>query len=305
MASWSVVATVKAAEDKVLAFLAHHLSLGAHHIHIYFDDPDDPAPDIIATLPDAQRSRITATRCTAEHWAAMGNRQERHQNRQARNARDAYQHCTADWLVHIDVDEFILPAGPVGDILDTARPDEILVRMEPFEAMHDPTLTDDIYTARLFRGPIKHDFWRLRNPTLGKYRKIMRDGLLSHSVGKAFFRAGVRGLAPRLHGGMLRGTRIKAPGFQPDLRLLHFHAQDMTAWLAAVPFRITRGAYQYNPPLQAFLAAASNEDRVAFYLATQTMDAEIADIFKEVGIAVEADLGLRAKVAALRNGTLP
>jgi hypothetical protein len=89
------------------------------------------------------------------------------------------------------------------------------------------------------------------------------------------------------------------------MRLLHFHAQDMTAWLAAVPFRITRGAYQYNPPLQAFLAAATDQDRVAFYLATQTMDAEIADIFLEVGIAVEADLGLRAKVTALQEGTLP
>ena len=40
MASWSLVATVKAPEEKVLAFAAHHLSLGANHLWLYFDDPD-------------------------------------------------------------------------------------------------------------------------------------------------------------------------------------------------------------------------------------------------------------------------
>ena len=59
MPSWAVVATVKAAEEKVLAFVAHHLSLGAARIYLYFDDPDDPAHAAVAGL-----HRVTATRCT-------------------------------------------------------------------------------------------------------------------------------------------------------------------------------------------------------------------------------------------------
>lgn len=305
MATWAVVATVKAPSDKVLAFVAHHLSLGARTISLYFDDPDDPAADAVAALPEPPRARITVTRCTADHWAAMGNRHDRHQNRQARNARDAYTRCASAWLAHVDVDEFILPSRPVDAVLDAAQPTDLVVRMEPFEAMHDPALPDDIYTARLFRGPIKHDFWRLRKPALGIYKKVMRDGLLSHSVGKAFFRTGVPGLSPRLHGGMLKGTRIRAPEFQPDLRLLHFHAQDMQVWLDALPFRLTRGAYQYNPPLQAYLAAATDQERAAFYRTTQTLHPDIADIMLEVGIAVETNLDLRAKVAALKDASLP
>ena len=155
MATWSLVATVKAPVPKVLAFLAHHLSLGADHIHIYFDDPDDPTPDAIASLPVRVQTRITATLCTADHWARMGKRHDQHQNRQSRNARDAYQRCTTAWLGHIDVDEFILPGRPVTEILDTTRSTDLLVRMEPFEAMHDDALPDDICTARVFRGALR------------------------------------------------------------------------------------------------------------------------------------------------------
>ncbi len=298
MATWSLVATVKAPEAKLLAFVAYHLSLGADHIRIYFDDPDDPAHAAVTGLP-----RVIATQCTAGHWAAMGNRHDRHQNRQSRNARDAYQHCTTDWLGHIDVDEFILPDRAVADILDTAAPADLLVRMEPFEAMHDPSLPDDICTARLFRGAIQHDYWQLRHPCLGRYRSLIRDGMLSHTVGKVFFRTGIRGLAPRLHSGMLGKTRIAVPDFHPAMRLLHFHAQDRQAWLDAVPFRVTRGAYQYRPPLQTFLTAATPDEIAAFYQRTQTVSPPVAATLVEVGRAVTADLGLGAKIAALTHGT--
>jgi Glycosyl transferase family 2 len=300
MATWSLVATVKAPEAKVLAFIAHHLSLGAQHIWLYFDDPDDTAHAAVAGHP-----RITATLCTADHWSAMGSRHDRHQNRQSRNARHTYELCDSDWMGHIDVDEFILPDRAVADILDTAPANDLLVRMEPFEAMHDPDLPDDIYTARLFRGAIRHEFWPLRSGALGDYRMLIRDGMLSHTVGKVFFRTGVRGLRPRLHSGLLNKTRIAVPDFHPEMRLLHFHAQDRQAWLDAVPFRITRGAYQYKALLQAYLAGASTEEITAFYRRTQTMPPEIAATMLEVGRAVTADLGLGAKVAAFKDGTLP
>ncbi len=305
MATWSLVATVKAPAAKVLAFVAHHLSLGADHLHLYFDDPDDPAPQTIAALPAHLRARLTTTRCNADHWARMGNRHERHQNRQSRNARDAYQRCQSAWLGHIDADEFLLPDRPVADILRDAAPSDIAVRMAPYEAMHDPTLPDDIYTARLFRGAIKHEHWRLRTPALGSYKSVIRDGILSHSIGKVFFRTGIKGLSPRLHSVFLKNERLPSPDFSPDLRLLHFHAQDKDAWLAAVPFRITRGAYQYNALLQAFLAGATPLEIEEFYFRTQTIPPDLLARLREAGIAVEADLALAQKVAALKDGTLP
>jgi hypothetical protein len=298
MASWGVVATVKAPEEKVLAFVAHHLSLGAAHLWIYFDDPDDPAHAALAGHP-----RVTVTRCDATYWSGK-RRHERHQNRQSRNARDAYERCTTDWLGHIDVDEFIQPDRSLSAILHDVPDSQLVVKLEPFEAMHDPLLPDDIYTAREFRGAIRHAFWRFRRATLGDYRKIIRDGLLSHSVGKVLFRRGIPELSPRLHSVMLDGVRLPAPEWCAEARLLHFHAQDKEAWMRALPFRLARGAYQYQHGMQDLLSKATAEGIDDFYRTTQILPLDVSRALQEVGRVVTADLALREKVRAFRSGEL-
>jgi hypothetical protein len=297
MPSWAVVTTVKAPEEKVLAFVAHHLSLGAAQIFLYFDDPEDPARAAVAAF-----GRVVATPCTEDYWAERGGRNERHQNRQSRNARDAYGRCDTDWLCHIDVDEFILAQRPVADLLAEIPADTPLAKLEPFEAMHDPLLPDDIYTSREFRGAIRHEHWPLRRGALGPYREFNRDGLLSHSNGKVIFRTGIRGLSPRLHSVFLKGTRLDAADWHPGMKLLHFHAQDRQAWRSALPFRLTRGAYQYRTGLQAFLQGATPEEIDTFYLQTQVLSPESLAALQGVGRVIVTDLGLRQKVAALRGG---
>lgn len=298
MPGWGLVATVKAPEDKVLAFVAHHLSLGASRIFLYFDDPEDPAHARLTRF-----RRVTATRCTDAYWAERGGRHDRHQNRQARNARDAYQRCGLDWLGHIDVDEFIHTPRPVAEILAEVPADVKAIKLEPFEAMHDPLLPDDIYTAREFRGAIRHEFWPLRRRTLGTYRKIIRDGMLSHTVGKVMFRTGTRGLFPRLHSVMLKGVRIPTPRWHPELKLLHFHAQDRAAWRAALPFRLSRGAYMYRPLLQDYLSKASPDEIDTFYLQTQVLPPEVIPDLLAAGRLIMADLTLRQKVLALQEAS--
>lgn len=298
MPSWAVVATVKAPEEKVLAFVAHHLSLGAAQVLLYFDDPDDPVVDAVAAI-----ARVTVTRCSEDYWAERGGRHERHQNRQSRNARDAYARCTTDWLCHIDVDEFILSSRPVADCLAEMPDDTIVTRLEPFEAMHDPQLPDDIYTARAFRGALRHEQRHLRPGVLGPYAEVNRDGLLSHANGKVIFRRGIHGLAPRLHGVFLQGVRVEA-GWHPAMKLLHFHAQDLKAWRAALPFRLTRGAYQYRPALQTFLQGATPEEIDAFYLRTQVLSAETLAALQQSDRIILADLGLRQKIKALCAGAV-
>jgi Glycosyl transferase family 2 len=297
MASWGLVATVKAPENKVLAFVAHHLSLGASRIWLYFDDPDDPAHAAVSGL-----RRVTATRCTDAYWASVGGRHERHQNRQARNARHAYERGSIDWLGHIDVDEFIHTSRPVADCLDAVAAKTIAIKLEPFEAMHDPALSDDIYTARQFRGALSPRHAALRAQVLGRYQDTLRDGMLSHTAGKVIFRTGVPNLSPRLHSVLLGGERLVTRTAHPEMRLLHFHAQDRKAWTAALPFRLTRGAYQYHPPLQAFLAAATPDEVEAFYQRTQTLAPDLIDDLTQKGRLIVADLGLRDKIAALRGG---
>lgn len=291
---WGLVSTVKAPPEKVLAFIAHHLSLGAARIWLYFDDPEDPAYDLVADLP-----QVTPVRCDDTRWATAGNRPDRHQNRQSRNAQAAYRACRLPWLGHIDVDEFLWPSRPVSEILADYPADQPTLRMEPYEAMHDPSLPDDIFTARAFRGPLKARFAHLRTPVLGSYAAVLPEGHLSHTNGKSFFRTGVPGLSPRLHGAFMNKERLPGPPFDRRLRLLHFHAQDRDAWLAALPFRLTRGAYQYHPELQDLLSNAGPEEIAFFYDRTQILTPDLADILRGESRLIEARLRLRDLVAAL------
>ena len=294
--AWGLVATVKAPKSKLLAFLAYHLDLGAGHVWLYFDDPDDPACAAVSDL-----AHVTAIACDAAHWARIGRRPDRHQNRQSRNAQDAYRACTLPWLAHLDVDEFLLADLPPGEILAGLPRHQAMLRAEPFEAMHDPTLPDDIYTARLFRGALRDPHAALRPAVLGPYAGVLPQAMLSHLAGKAFFRTGINGLSPRLHGAFLNGERLPGPPFDPRLRLLHFHAQDRAAWQAALPFRLTRGAYQYHPDLQSHLAAATPEQVTAFYATTQELTADSIAVLRKAGRLVEADLNLADKVAQLEK----
>lgn len=301
MASWAVVATLKAPEEKLLAFVAHHLALGADHLWLFFDDPAQPIPQLLTNHP-----RVTVTLCDDSHWInACKKRPPQHQNRQTQNARFTYRELvTSDWIVHIDVDEFLLTPRPIAAILDDTPVDTIAMRLEPFEAMHDPLLPDDIYTSREFRGALRHEYWPRRRAALGPYRKVIRDGMLSHSVGKTIYRCRVPGLVPRLHAVMVDKVMIAPTSWQPEIKLLHFHAQDKATWLAAVPFRITKGAYQFRPELQAFLAEASPEEVDRFYRRTQILPFDLRDVLVKDGRLLIVDLGLREKVRSLEGGAL-
>jgi Glycosyl transferase family 2 len=284
MTAWGLVTTVRAPEALVRAFVTHHLSLGAAQLWLYFDDPDDPAFDTIAAIPG-----VVATRCSADYWHAIARqRPTKIENRQTRNAQAAYAACTLPWLGHVDVDEYLWPTRPVADLLADVPPDLVMLRMEPFEAMQDAERPGA--PPRLFRGSLKDRHASLRGEILGRYAEILPNAMLSHSVGKAMFRTGITGMSLRLHGAFLNGTRLRGPAFSRDMVLLHCHAQDQSAWGEALEFRLTRGAYQYQPALQAFLAAASPDELDLFWRETQVLTPEKQAQLRGAGRLVEADL---------------
>ena len=279
-----------------MAFVAHHLSLGCARIWLYFDDPDDPAAAAVAQL-----SRVTVTRCDDAHWRRIkGKRPERHQNRQARNLQSVYATAPLPWIAHIDVDEFLWPAKDIGTILADQHPDLAQLPMGPWEALHDAALPDDIFTANRFRKALSGDSnAALRACVFGPYAPLLPKGVLSHSAGKCFFRTGIPGLEPRLHGAFLGGLRLPGGSFSPDLALLHFHAEDPVRWLDRLQFRLTRGAYQYNPALADWLTAADDAALRAFYTHVQTVAPATLDALRGADALIGADLGLRARVAEL------
>lgn len=296
MARWGICTTLKAPVPQVLAFVAHHLGLGAEMICLYFDDPDDSAISICQQL-----DKVQVTVCDAAYWAGFkAGRPEKHQNRQGQNMRRCYKWIALPWLCHIDVDEFIWPAQLVSDALDEVPNDASMMRMAPWEALENSTLPDDIFTARHFRGAVrgKHRTSQ-RDVIFGEFAFLFPQGTLSHAAGKCFFRTGLRRFHPRLHGAGGRGVGQVGAHLQNEIALLHFHAQDRAQWLDRLPFRLERGAYRENLGLTTYLQICGPAAQLAFYDRVQSATPEMLAYLRKIGALIEADLLLRDKVANL------
>lgn len=296
--SWGIVTTVKAPADQVLAFVAHHLGLGPAHIWVHLDDPDDPAAGALAGIEG-----VTVVRCDAAYWQGLqGWRPKQHQYRQALNIQHVYAGTDLDWLLHIDVDEFLVADRPVDAVLADAAPDRPIVRVEPWDALHDPGAPDDIFRGRYFRRPLRRgEHPGLLDDLHGPFARLLPRGLLGHSAGKCFFRTGIAKLKPVIHSARLQGTRLDAGPMEPGLALLHFHAEDPARWRDRLPFRVEKGAYRSLPDLQAFFAAAAPEVLDDFYQRTQIATPEALARLSALGMLREERLDLRAKVDALRG----
>jgi hypothetical protein len=294
--NWGICATIKAPVDQVQAFVAHHLDLGAVRIWLHFDDGDDPAADVVARL-----AKVDVTRCTEAYWTAlMGRRPPKHQNRQSRNMQRVYALVNLPWVAHIDVDEYLLPSRPIADVLAAVPAADSMLRMAPWEALHNPALPDDIFTARHFRAALHGAAHAgARDRIFGPYAPLLPSGVLSHSAGKCFFRTGLSRFEPRLHGAFRAGERVKGVPFSPDIALLHFHAEDPARWKDRLAFRLTKGAYQFNPALQEWLTQAEAKGIDAFYAAIQTATPDLLARLRRDNVVLEADLHLRQKVSRL------
>ncbi len=175
-----------------------------------------------------------------------------------------------------------------------------MLRMAPWEALHDPLLPDDIFTARHFRAALRgaaNEAARTR--VFGAFAPLMSNGVLSHAAGKCFFRTGLARFEPRLHGAFRAGARVPGGDFFPDIALLHFHAEGPARWKDRLQFRLTRGAYQYNPALQEWLLAADDAQIDVFYRATQTANTDTLVKLRAEGILIETSLHLRDKIAKM------
>lgn len=232
--TWGVVATVKEDVETIKAFVAHYLSIGASEIHLYFDDPEDPAADIVAGI-----DRAFVTRCTEAHWS--GKRPKEIEPRQKRNANQAYGKCACDWLIHLDADELLWSSGSIAAALASLDANCLAIRVPPAE-MCDKRKKDEL---TIFRRPLPADRKgrRIARMVWGDYAQLLESGLFGHAIGKTFVRCRRDDVALSIHFPTIAGERVRAPELS-GVELLHLHGGDPDKWVASLRFRLSSGAYR-------------------------------------------------------------
>lgn len=219
----------------VLAFAAHHLELGAQRLYIHLDAPD---PETFAALKAHHKIRVFS--CDADYWRKLGvKRPAKHQARQTANATRIYRsRAEVDWLIHIDVDEFLWPPAPMAETLAALPPEVLCARVRPVEALAGD---GNHFKGFIPPGPAREATVARLYPRFGPY---VKGGFLSHLAGKLFVRTGLGEVTVKIHNVFLRDRMNPGEIELRDTLLCHCHAKSWDQWIAAFRYRLEHGSYR-------------------------------------------------------------
>ena len=144
-----------------------------------------------------------------------------------------------DWLVHIDVDEFLISDRDVSEVLKDVDPGTDSLRLRPIERLAggDGTAYKALVPRDGGRQGIVSDLY----PEFGQF---LRGGFLSHTAGKLCVRMGIPHLAYRIHRTFVGGEVAPETVECPEITVAHVHARDYDHWRAHFAFRHSEGSYR-------------------------------------------------------------
>jgi hypothetical protein len=236
-----MVATAKAPLEDILRFAAHHIDAGAALVHVFLDEANPAAFDALMSHPKCE-----VTVCNDAYWhSSLGARPEKVEQRQSANASRAYRiHQDIGWLMHADIDEFLVSDEPVAELLTSLPEDTDTFRARPMESLatsaeSTPTAFKDFIPNDGSRGAKTQQIY----PTYGAY---INAGFLSHLGGKVFVRGGLPNVKFRIHNAFQNGEFMQREASCDSFRLAHLHATNWKDWSRALPFRLAHGAYRHG-----------------------------------------------------------
>ncbi|WP_292223704.1 glycosyltransferase family 2 protein [Brevundimonas sp.] len=224
MAKFEVVALALAPERHIATFIAHYRRRGADRIRVFFDGET-------ALAGDFEGGEVIA--CDDGFWRDLGVRPDSVENRQRAVYDLAYRSADADWLLVVDVDEFILGEGSIADLLARIEPSRESVIFRTVEAVFDARhdLSQE-YGAAFFRKsygrPLSSILPHLVYPGCGGF---FTKGLLGHDMGKHAVRTGLGGIEVDIHESKRDGVPFRA-ALAKTLHLAHYDAISLEQWRA-------------------------------------------------------------------------
>jgi len=248
--TWGVVATIKAPTVDTLNFVAHHLELGAAHVWIYLDAANPEAKEQLKPHP-----QLTVVRTGDNYWQkTRGKKPPMHQPRQSFNVRHAYNRAKkVDWLLHIDVDEFLWPDRSITEQLAELPEDCLVARVRPAEAMASVEDCDVIHFKSFIADSTLRN--RLVAEIYPNFAPYLKNGFVSHVAGKMFLRTGQKDMAIKIHNVTQNGRQNPGQVELQDVALLHLHTTSWDHWMQGFSYRHKKGSYRDE------LGAAVPEDQ--------------------------------------------
>ena len=234
--NWGLVSTIKAEADDVLNFAAYHIEAGAHRLFLYLDAPCPKAMPFLQAHP-----KIRVIVCDEAYWLQRRNSYpEKHQIRQTLNATRAYrrQASDLDWLIHIDIDEFLWSKTPIHRILADLPQEVFCARARPIESLGS---NGTAFKAHMPRTPRRSAIVQNLYPKFGDY---LKGGFLSHEQGKVFARTGADNVTFRIHNVFVNGASNPDQVELPPVDLCHLHSKNWDDWIAQYRYRLQKGSYR-------------------------------------------------------------
>lgn len=186
--TWMVQATVNEPLELLVAFVAHHLDLGADLVHLYLDQPHPEAQAAFKGHP-----KVRLTDCDAAYWQRLlpRGRPPGLPGRQQTNYRHVYDTMQQDWVLFCDADEYLAASDDVAAILgrQPARTDYLRI------AVAEKVLPPDLHPATVFDGTFRTGQPKGEDHALAIYgpelAPMLERVVAAHDVGKSIVRRGV------------------------------------------------------------------------------------------------------------------
>lgn len=261
MASWGVVATVRAPLSLCTQFAAHYLSIGAEAVYLYHDDP------FLVSFVD--RHGVHNIVCNDAYW--RGSRPDDLETRQRLNATQAKLATDVDWIMHCDIDELCYSERPIGDVLDDQEGQTAGVMVSSLEAVYNsPPAQSSVFATPYFkaffdRNGVHKAYSKQSADFYGDIWSASKSGFWSHVQGKSFIRAAVDiGKMPLHHKGLREdGWNMRIPTNEIVLR--HYEATSFELWKDKHVRRITGDVHvpnagRFRAAQQALISKAWDEN---------------------------------------------
>jgi len=278
--------TIKASIIETETFVEFHLSRGIDHMLLYFDDPNDPSIELLK-----ENTRVSCIVCDKNYWGDFEtNNVPQKQSENSKNAIIQARKMGADWIGHIDSDEFIYTPKSLFEELSSAGSQIDTITLPVLEAIPE---SEDLFDSKFFKYAYTPQFNKRKftysisdririlqskgaylvrlfiSKHFFKHRPFEYRLNKGHIEGKAFTRSNssIATLEPHYPEPLKRGKlniRIAA-----STRILHYDAPSFLSWKSKWEQKIIIGtpesARHRKRILQEFTSIYNSRDEKKLY----------------------------------------